>query len=492
MLTFRSVVMALGIIGAAVYPGHASASRLAGGQQPSADSLQVPAPARAVAQSDIPRSADDAIATLRGIRMRLNPDPEVVDIESEIPVVVQAVQRLRDDPELAALERLSLRSLQDIAQRWSRYQAQFANRQQSLDRRLQALDTDRNNLRVIREVWEATNRAAIELDYPPTLVERTRDVQGTIDQVEQYRRERLAVVLNLQNVVSRELASVSEVLGQVETARGAASQRLFDSDSPPLWQALFSRGDDVSLGNEVRDSWRENWATFVAYVGANQPRLLIHFLLFAALVALLFDLRRRNAKWTMEHSLEAPARIQSHPVSAGLLVSLLATRWIHPGAPIVVADLAQLAILVPVLRLLPGLVHPSMRRPLFGLAALYALNQIGSLALEQSLLQRLLLLVVTGLALLGLLTLLRQGASLAGSAGNSSAVHRRCATLLTQQDGSRQFESRHSILDVDAGCAPGSLLRRLEIGVFDEGKAADDAGEAPFSAARLDYRSQYE
>ena len=387
------------------------------GQQDASNSAQAPAPPVAIPAADIVRRADEAITALAAIRLRLNPDAAVADVESELPVSIQAVQRLTTDLDLETLDRLSLRNLQDLRQRSVRYQVQFRDRQQSLDQRLATLEVERRAVRAVREVWDVTNRAAVAEDYAVVLIERTRDVQGTVDQVETYRRGRQDVVLALQDQVSQQLSTVTQVVTQIDIAQGDVRQRLFEPDSPPLWQAAFSRGDDLSLTSEVRDSWTENWAVFVDYVQSSQTRLLFHFVLFAALVVLLVDLRRRNARWTMEHTLEAPAHIQSHPVSAALLVALLFTRWIHPDAPIVVADLAQLAILLPVLRLLPGLVHKSMRSPLYGLAGLYALNQIGSLALEQSILQRLLLLGVTGLALVGLLALVRQGPSLAERTG---------------------------------------------------------------------------
>ncbi len=420
MSRYRSVVLVLGIAGFAVPTVLAREGQtipgVPGTAQRPADSIQPAAP-QAIPQSEVLRRVDEAIAALAAIRFRLNPDPAVADVESELPVSIQAVQRLGTDLDLETLDRLSLRNLQDMRQRWARYEAQFRDWQRSLDERLATLEVERRAVRTVRDVWDVANRAAVAENYPVILIERTRDVQGTVDQVETYRRGRQDVVLGLQDQVSQQLSAITHVLTQIDIAEGDARQRLFEPDSPPLWQAVFSRGDDLSLTSEVRDSWTENWATFIDYMRSSQTRLLFHFVLFAALMALLVDLRRRNTQWTMERTLEAPAHIQSHPVSAALLVALLFTRWIHPDAPIVVADLAQLAILLPVLRLLPGLVHQSMRKPLYGLAGLYALNQIGSLALEQSILQRLLLLGVTGLALVGLLALVRQGPSLAGRTG---------------------------------------------------------------------------
>ena len=420
MSRYRSVVLVLGIAGFAVPTVLAREGQtipgVPGTAQRPADSIQPAAP-QAIPQSEVLRRVDEAIAALAAIRFRLNPDPAVADVESELPVSIQAVQRLGTDLDLETLDRLSLRTLQDMRQRWARYEVQFRDWQRSLDERLATLEVERRAVRTVRDVWDVANRAAVAENYPVILIERTRDVQGTVDQVETYRRGRQDVVLGLQDQVSQQLSAITHVLTQIDIAEGDARQRLFEPDSPPLWQAVFSRGDDLSLTSEVRDSWTENWATFIDYMRSSQTRLLFHFVLFAALMALLVDLRRRNTQWTMERTLEAPAHIQSHPVSAALLVALLFTRWIHPDAPIVVADLAQLAILLPVLRLLPGLVHQSMRKPLYGLAGLYALNQIGSLALEQSILQRLLLLGVTGLALVGLLALVRQGPSLAGRTG---------------------------------------------------------------------------
>jgi small-conductance mechanosensitive channel len=74
-----------------------------------------------------------------------------------------------------------------------------------------------------------------------------------------------------------------------------------------------------------------------------------------------------------------------------------------------VKDLFSLVFLAPLLRLLPGLLPPNYRRPLFGLAALFALDRVASLAPPGTLLDRLAVLLVTVLALGGLVRGLRRG-----------------------------------------------------------------------------------
>ena len=166
MSRYRSVVLVLGIAGFAVPTVLAREGQtipgVPGTAQRPADSIQPAAP-QAIPQSEVLRRVDEAIAALAAIRFRLNPDPAVADVESELPVSIQAVQRLGTDLDLETLDRLSLRNLQDMRQRWARYEAQFRDWQRSLDERLATLEVERRAVRTVRDVWDVANRAAVRV-----------------------------------------------------------------------------------------------------------------------------------------------------------------------------------------------------------------------------------------------------------------------------------------------------------------------------------------
>jgi potassium-dependent mechanosensitive channel len=102
--------------------------------------------------------------------------------------------------------------------------------------------------------------------------------------------------------------------------------------------------------------------------------------------------------------------VLERPIASALLVGLMLTPSFYPNSSVFIGELAALAVIVPLLRLLPRLVYAPMRRPLYALAALYTLSRLHTLAIPRSGLDRLLLLVVALLALAGLVVLLRPGA----------------------------------------------------------------------------------
>ncbi|HWT77688.1 MAG TPA: mechanosensitive ion channel domain-containing protein, partial [Candidatus Methylomirabilis sp.] len=91
------------------------------------------------------------------------------------------------------------------------------------------------------------------------------------------------------------------------------------------------------------------------------------------------------------------------PLSAALLVGSIITLWAYPDAPREVYLVALLVMIVPMLRLLSGILPPRLRPILYSLAVLYVVDTVGRLVLPaSSLIQRLLVLLVTVLVLVGL------------------------------------------------------------------------------------------
>jgi potassium-dependent mechanosensitive channel len=102
--------------------------------------------------------------------------------------------------------------------------------------------------------------------------------------------------------------------------------------------------------------------------------------------------------------------VLARPWSAALLLSLTWGIWFSRPLPPTLKDLFALVFLAPLLRVLPGLLPGLFRRPLYGLAALFALDRLASIAPPGTLLARMALLLVTvGALALFLVGLRRRG-----------------------------------------------------------------------------------
>jgi len=124
----------------------------------------------------------------------------------------------------------------------------------------------------------------------------------------------------------------------------------------------------------------------------------------AGLVALWLVLRRgraRAAKWLAEDpSLARAAGVFESPVSAALVVTLVAARWTLPDAPSLIDELLRTLTLLPALYILRRLVDPPLVPALWALVVLYVTDRVCRfLAPEPVLEQALFLLEMLGAAL---------------------------------------------------------------------------------------------
>jgi small-conductance mechanosensitive channel len=116
-----------------------------------------------------------------------------------------------------------------------------------------------------------------------------------------------------------------------------------------------------------------------------------------ALALALLALRRPVAALDDgDAALAGASRMLTRPWSAALLLSLVPAGWLVSAhlSP-ALRDLILLLFMVPLLRLLPGLIPARFRGPLYALAPLFALDKLAAVAPPRTLLARLLVLAVT-------------------------------------------------------------------------------------------------
>ncbi len=379
-------------------------------QQPGQPTDSAPPAPLAIPASDIAIRSEGANVELAGLRSRLQPLPVVTLMADSLPGLAQAIGALREDPESEHLEELSTRRIRNLRQRWLGYKGLLDEEQAELASRSGTLEAVRDTLRQIRAVWERTEESAVEDDLPQATLGQIRSVLVAVGVADTLLRARIEVVLTLQNQIALEAIGVSEMLARVDVADEVARTRLFTQDSRPMWQAILSPEGAIVGVAKLRRSWRDDSAAVIRFARNYEERLYIHVALLIGLLILMIVLRRRSEDWAEEdRALETTAHIFARPFSAALLIALLINRWMYPQAPEVVFELAQLASLVPVLRLLPGLIPRRLWSALYVLAALFFMQMMAGFEPDASLVQRLLLLVTTGLAFAGLAWFLRSG-----------------------------------------------------------------------------------
>jgi small-conductance mechanosensitive channel len=390
---------------------HTPAAHAQGGPAapPPADAVaeEKPAAPAPIPISEVPRRADEQAERLRQVRAAAAQwEPAFEEIRAGLAGLGED---LATDGRVLAetdLLRISPRALGDLRVRWERWKTEVEAWYGTVDGRARRLEGILDELRGSMAVWQATADGAAEGDLPPALEDRISGVLADLDAARGALRATLDTVSTLQNELSDARARIVEVAGRMDAASKA---QLWTLDHPPLWTELFGAPGGGAIVDEARKTWRQEREAVEQFLQSKRRRLVGHGVVFLLLVAALRVLgrRARSLEIADDEELEAARRIVTRPLPVALLLCLFPVYWVYPDTPPVIARLILLALLVPLLWLLPLVTPRRLRGGLYGLAAVFVMLKLYQLALHDSLLQRLLLLFVTLAAVLGLLRWIR-------------------------------------------------------------------------------------
>jgi small-conductance mechanosensitive channel len=385
----------------------------AGAQEsgPPAPAPVAAAPA-AIPTAEIPARAEAAMTQLRALAEQVKSETGFIEIKAALPererLLAEARQR-----DSGRMNRFGLRQLEDVRQSWLRRKSELEAWSAAVQTRLDAVAVDQKTLDAMDAEWRATRAALHPGSKPPLLEQRTRAVVAELARTRTALNTQFDELLALQDRVLRLQLLSDETLKDIDDATAAARNALLHLDSPPLWEA-FRGGDGakVGLGAQFRESVAGVRQALVEWYQAYKAQLSAHAVVFILLTLLTVLLHRRTRGWSRDDpSVKAALHVLDRPVSAALLICLILTPWLYPRAGVAVRELWALLLMIPLLRVLPALVYRPMRAPLYVLAIPYFLSRLHAVALPRSTLDRLLLLAVTAITFVGLVMLLRVGAT---------------------------------------------------------------------------------
>src|SRR5271169_3219309 len=242
---------------------------------------------------------------------------------------------------------------------------EWANAAQSAVQRLQAVQPEWN-------LTLAENQSTPDLG--PTL-DVIRDAVKGVQTTKAQAQDLLRSIVNLQVAAANQHQLALNMLDQVEKSRVLLKHRVFQRDGLPLWRVVLRRqqeepSDFFQSANarvvSIRYFAKENSAMFV---------LLGVLLVLSLLGAYRLSVATRRINPTSE--LQASAlHIARHWVGLGLLPPLLLALLLLPFAPLPLIGLAILLSFVSILTLLPQVIEPRFRVPLYWLVGVYVFNAV--------------------------------------------------------------------------------------------------------------------
>ena len=352
----------------------AQSSHTNGTKEQQASEVPAVTPANPVDQAiPLPRIADRAEELdhlLREISSQLIPKNQLR--ESERKTEEQAAEihrRIMQTRDLLAGTSTPM-ELEDEQRFWRSLSLDFGEKRRLLTTRAAKLQEQIQTLEAQQPEWAATWMQIHESPGIEALVERTKEQLDKIQVVKSQVQEQLNIVLTLQNQVSQQDQQISDVLLRVREARERERSRLLELDSRPLWEGL----DSQALQPSFRRSFDRSFTTASEFVSTHKLALFSLASVYLLALCGVLKTRRYLAPPSQPEVPTEASRVFARPFSVALLVTLIGTGEYLASAPIGIAFVFYLLLLIPVLRILAPLIEPKFRTLLYVLSIFYALE----------------------------------------------------------------------------------------------------------------------
>jgi len=396
---FLAVAFLAGLVCVAGSAAAQEASPEAAGEAPAAE------PKEPIASSELGRKAEETMDSLRRIGQESLRDPYANDISDAFQEGLVTSDSLRASIGIEKLGTLDRADLETKQRRGKRYRTELKNWQGWLEKRAGHFDDLRDEISEIRESWATTAALAGGEELPAVSIDRIQSVLTETRKVEAEVLTGRSAVLEFQDKITGELVWLNEAL---DVMAATLEERKLGKglDSEPLWDDVAATGTK-SVAEQATETLGAAFRALVEFIELDGKKITYHALAALLLLGWLYWIRRHHAMPEDKSVVDVTARILGRPIPAAGLVALIATYWVYPNPPEQVLVINSMALILPMVFLIPSIIPQSMHRPFYGLMIAYLLNGFGEIAADGTLLDRLLLFALSIFGIAGLARLLR-------------------------------------------------------------------------------------
>ena len=322
----------------------------------------------------------------------LAPSPQIETIRRILPEVSERMRL-----ELAATTTVlsaqpTFDMIQAQQQLWQRRHLELTASLRALTLRATQFQEALSRLAVVKATWRRTREASVAAQIPAAILAQIDEALAAIEAAEGPLMAQRTAELDLQSAVAQEVTRSASALAQLTQAQQRAMGGILTRDSPPVWAAEAWVRAQGMLGARLREIVTARRDEVARYVDDMSRGLPLHVLILAILTAVFVAARRHSRRSRASGDSGEPGiTVFDRPYSAALIVTLLFVSSPISSVPQDLRNLAEIVMLVPLLRLTRPAIDPRLVRSAYGVAILFAVDTVrqvigGVPVLEQALL----------------------------------------------------------------------------------------------------------
>ena len=324
----------------------------------------------------LPAELDRSRALVRRTMETARPQPDVEQIRRQTDAMAARIEAMETLQPEALRSARDLRSLETEFGQVSAMRRTIGDWQSRLTRRSGQLAAAAAEIARHQESWRLTQQSFNGETVPSEVRRSIEEVLNGLEGARQSVAGQQESVLALQARFSGWVSLLDERMVAIQDHLDQARGALLHAELPPLWAVGFNMPDFAAS----RDAWLAEWRSVREYIHVNSGAVWAHMGMLAFLLAGFWLLARKVRRWVEQKPQVAQdLRIFHHPLASALLLAILAAPWFYPDAPQALDEALGLALLLPLLRVMQLVVTPSLRQPVYAVAALYLLVRVSSL-----------------------------------------------------------------------------------------------------------------
>lgn len=302
--------------------------------------------------------------SIRTLSERSVTDESVIQLEQQINGIREKTAKRANETELAIQSGAIFVDLQQSARDWEDLKKELDGVSETLTRRATELENEIKSYTNEEARWRETNEAIISQESPPELREMTAKAVVDIEATRTILQERRARIIALQQSTAAQGSIIANEIDHLRKAMAQSQRSLMEPESPRLWKVQFGTHAEDSLTRRLlRGSYTEDISRIEAYLRENRTPLLIVLLITIGLLGFFVKVSRTAKVHPPASDPDKRYLILRRPFSLALLIFLVAIMPLLYDAPLSVIGVANLLVVIPVVRLLaPQLTKPYQQK----------------------------------------------------------------------------------------------------------------------------------
>ncbi len=359
--------------------------------------------------SNLSEELEKTTIFLNSIEKAISPKTAELTLDSLMPETFEQISKLYQDPRVKDIEDLNLRELNVLRKNFFHFRnllEQWRDYYKAENKQIEPLSIKLQNQ---YDQWNKTLSVIKEQKLPQENILQFQALLKEIKKHQEMIQKRNGQLLSKQNTLTEKIITLYETILEIDNTLKRSEGKLFTIDNPTLWAEVLHPTDTLSSKVKFNNIWNEQKMGFQKFWTYYSYQFKIHLIVTIIIIIALFYFKNEIKKWSedrLDESLHATLSIIYHPISAGLLISLIFSGLFYPDAPFIQEHLKYLRI-IPLIIILPRIVPGIRKNFLVVFVALVILLRITTLISQFPLIIRLSYLIIDIAAIITLWPLIK-------------------------------------------------------------------------------------